>query len=162
MFEKFKPVAAILTLGVGSVCLNACSNSSTESAAKTTPSTTTSSVPPVAVPGNKFSCIIDSKLRPLDQAGLSQAAVNSASQILSSLFNESKSQILSDASYVIGYCQRSITAAIANTSGIVVSVPSERQDTCITWTALYGNVQQAQAGGPTNHIGMICVPRPLA
>ncbi len=157
MFEKSrnKTVGIALVVLLGAGALGGCSEQSTESTPATIRPTPTSLVPPVAQPGEVFSCVINTRLKTLPEAGVAGAA-----NVLRTYFHESKTKFLANALYGLSVCERSLNAEIAETEGFVVKVPDEPNYTCITWTAVYGDQAEARIGGLTNHIGLICVPKP--
>lgn len=155
MFEKIgnKPLGIILTTLLGMSALSGCAQNTIKPVSTTKP-TLESVVPPLAQLGEIFSCTIKTQLETLAEAGETSSA-----QVLSSDFHETQSEFLTTARFGLSICQRSITETMAKTAGIVVKVPEEPNDTCITWSAIYNNKEQAQIGGPTNYIGLICVPK---
>lgn len=113
------------------------------------------SLPPLAIAGESFNCEFFTALKTLPEAGIPNAA-----QALAPSLNEPVSEVESEARYGISICQRSITASMAKEAGIVVDVPNIGSNyLCVTWAAIYENAAQASAGGPTDHIGLICVPK---
>jgi hypothetical protein len=117
-------------------------------------SVTTSSEPPLARAGKAFGCTMLTGPETLVQAGEIDAAVE-----LSRGFHESPAELLADARYGIAVCQDSITGEMAERAGFVVGVEKISDTyTCVTWTAIYADKAQAESDGPTNHIGLICVP----
>lgn len=111
--------------------------------------------PPLAKAGEVFKCKMLTPPETLSEAGMPNAA-----NTIAPAFHEPATEIEEDARYGLALCQRSITAAMAKAASIVVDVPGINPDfTCITWSADYKNAAQEAAGGPTDHIGLICVPK---
>jgi hypothetical protein len=146
----------LLVALIGTGTLAGCASQNHDVAPKNQGTTPTSSIPPLALPGQAFSCVMDTTPKTLSDAGVSEAA-----EALSSTFHETPVEITTEARYGIATCQRSITADMAQTMGFVVGVENiDPSYTCVTWTAIYDNPAEAQVDSPTNHIGLVCVPQP--
>ncbi len=156
MFEFVgRKVASVAGAGLMSALLiSACSNTKSENTPVSPINTSTnSSLPPLAKPGEVFSCTMDTSPKTLKEAGLTNAAVT-----ISTYFHQTAQEIKANARFGLATCQRSMTASMLQEAGIIVNVPNINPDyTCVTWQAEYKNQTAAEIDGPTNFIGLICV-----